>query len=177
MNILFYVILPFLGMLALIYFLAIRPGRTSSSQGKQEEEEKEKTTEDPVEVLLYDSSKPMAKDGWESIILSSQVVAGIKTEYGNLGRLWDEDGKKLPHINKYFIEGSDTPHYRPVEKLMAETRDNPPEDVHGALDQEAVAVWYSVKTPDSFMQKWGSLLLYAAVAIFILFIWSVSLVK
>ena len=122
--------------------------------------------------MLYDSEL----GSWGDVDIPTSVINEIRSTCRNLGRLWKEDGKAMYHINKYMSPDG-VYCYRPVEFLMTETRDNPPEDIHGCFDQDAVAIWYDVKAADKAFAKWSSVLWFCGITRFVLFIWGSSMLK
>lgn len=178
----FYIILPVLiaSGLTLYYYLHnrdIKKRRVNSTIGAeantQEQLGGESVTE-PLYVLLYDSEMGT----WKEEELAGNIIDDILHTWKSLGRQWDEKGKKLFHINKYKLINDVKYHYRPIEALMSETRDNPPEDIHGCFDiQDPVSIWYSVKENTNALAKWGAILWFCGITIFLMFILITHIIK
>ncbi len=178
-TLVFYIIVPLLcafGFVAYFVWRDIKAKLEKASISVEKDEgngartEKTATLINPETVLLYDSRAGT----WSQEELSGEIIDGIVQKCNTMGRLWEEDGKKLHHINKYQ-DSKGTVCYQPIEFLMSETRENPPEKLHNAFELDWVDIFCNVKEPTSSMAKWTPILWFCGVAIFMLIIYSMEL--
>jgi len=182
-TLLFYIVIPLAGAIAILLYFA-RPaikelwhtfGRPKSGQSREATPATDLVevapTTKPELVLCYDS----AAGTWDEVELGGNIIDGIIKTWRSLGRVWDEDGKKLHHINRYVTEG--VVRYRPIEALMSETRDNPPEVIMDCFDHSSVPFVFNVHESTSLLAKLAPILWFCGIAIFILFMWATNLSK
>ncbi len=113
-----------------------------------------------VEARVYDNDTRMIYNA----VIPGDIVREIRHECGNLGRKWLREGKWIYALNKR-IDGR----YKPVEVPV--TLDDPPSELHRALQQYEVPIVYNFEESKGLLQKWGHIIMFcgvAAVALFIL---------
>ncbi len=175
LNLILYILLPIAGAVGLALYFLWSGAKTKKAGGVATDNQPTTTG-----VIAKSTTRPVLAFVYDSVIgtmgeqeLSGEIVDGIRKLYRDLGRFWDEDGKKLPHINKYQIPDG-TIHYRPVGAVMAETRENPPESLMDCFDHDAVPIVYNVTAPVNPWAKLAPILWFCGVTIFILFMWGSS---
>ena len=160
--------------LGVMLILALRSvwrfmGRNSLRQAKVEKE------------IKIAASKPEAKDGIDQFVevdariydnttrtiynktIDADTVREIRSKYGNLGRKWLRDGKWLYALNKTDAG------YKPVSVPM--TLDDPPSELHRALQQHETGIVFNVEQAESLFGKYGPYIwigIIGIVAIFML---------
>jgi hypothetical protein len=165
MNTIFlYILIPAFGALLILFF--VLKGKVKDLKFKH----REKKNTDGLKVLLYENDRSY----WDISYISEDIVTDIIHSYGSLGRLWTEEGVTLHHINKYSDGGIIK--YRPIEVCFIENAKHPPEEIGEIIKQEELDC-LSTKQEGGVFQKYGNILFFCGVALFILFIWSVSILK
>ncbi len=94
--------------------------------------------------------------------LPASVVNKIKTDNdGRLGRRWLRDGKYVFPFNKISAD---------VYTILVPpyNMDNPPTRLHSALKQPEAAIVYDVSQKQNILQKYGPILIWTAVIIFVM---------
>jgi len=174
-TVIFYIILPsLLAIVILLYYSKPNLSRYFNKLPSVVKQEVENIDVNSLEVFLYDDITGLP----DFKILSGEIIESIKKEYGNLGQLWDGDNKKTYDINRYRLSGSDVDHYRPVQALMSQTRDNPPEDIYDCTCQDDTKIVNDTSAAHSgIMQNWGAIIWFCLAAMGILFIWGASILK
>jgi len=112
----------------------------------------------PVQARVYDD---FTRNIYNTTIPVADVRK-IRQQYDNLGRKWLFQNKWVYALNKN-ADGS----YIPVP--ITETMDNPPSKLHRALYQPEVDIVFNVQPERNLLQKYGAILLFAGVCLFIMF--------
>jgi hypothetical protein len=112
-----------------------------------------------VEARVYDNE---SRTIYNSLI-GADIVRQIRKEYGNLGRKWLRDGKWVYALNK-LVNGS----YRPVQVPL--TLQDPPSELHRALQQHEIDIIFNVEESKGLLQKWGSIIFICGLALVAVFI-------
>jgi len=160
MDTIYYVIFV-AGAIALVCFLYFFSWRKKTVAIEAEEPEKGENTisaTPPVEARTYDVSTRTAYN--EPI--PGKTVGKIREEHGNLGRKWLYEGRWLYALKK-DAEGN----YSPV--IVSISMDNPPSRLRRALTHPQVGIVYNVEPAKNLLQKYGHMLLFAAVCAFLMF--------
>jgi hypothetical protein len=114
---------------------------------------------DPIRARVYDN---ILRSAYMDTIPAS-TVATIKEYNGSLGRRWMREGEWVYALNK-TTEGNYVPVYPSFDM------DFQPTKVHRALMQQEVAICYDMKMPQNFMEKYGKILVWSGIIVFIMFL-------
>ena len=128
---------------------------------KSENGEAVEETIEPVEARIYDNITRLCFNR----NLSVEEIKEIRTEHGNLGRKVLRFGDWIYAINRYLDE-SGVEKLRPV--YVTQTMEHPPSKLHRALTQNAVEIAYDVRDQKGFMEKYGKVLLFVGVVLFLM---------
>jgi hypothetical protein len=122
----------------------------------------------PVIARIYDNNLRVARMG----TLDAKAVQQIRKDFHNLGRkwLWNNDWV-------YAVCLMANGDYCPVSRYMTEYLGNPPEKLHRALQQEETEVYFAARDDRTTLQKYGVYILFAIVALVVLFFWGAALIK
>jgi len=113
-----------------------------------------------VEARVYDNTNRTIYNA----TIPASVVRQIRATHANLGRKWLRDGKWMYALNK-----TDTGAYKPVQVPM--TLNDPPSELHRALQQQETGIVFNVEMSESVFGKYGPFIwigIIGAVAIFLL---------
>jgi nitrogen fixation-related uncharacterized protein len=135
----------------------------------------------PIDVRLYDSTIRRTT----MAVLDGTVADEILKQWRSLGRKWLFEGKWVFAINRYAEAETDAKgvrvpdgrymiKHRPVEAMMRPTREHPPSDVHSAISNPEIDLYFDVTEKSNTLQKLMPVLVFAGAGIFVLFMWSQS---
>jgi len=112
-----------------------------------------------VEARVYDNDKRMIYN----TTIKGPEVRKIREKYGNLGRTWLRDGKWIYALNK-TVSGE----YRPIQVPL--TLQDPPSELHRALQQQETGIVFNVDEGEGLFKKWGPIIWIGIIGIVVIFI-------
>jgi hypothetical protein len=112
----------------------------------------------PVQARIYDDANRTIY----CATIEAEDVRKIRNKHKNLGRKWLYQNRWLYALNKN-TDGT----YVPVN--IADSMDNPPSKLYRAIYQPEVDIVFNVQPERNLLQKYGAILLFAGVCLFIMF--------
>lgn len=119
------------------------------------------TSVPPITARIYDNMSRKVYIQTIGSKLQSEIIAHSNI---GLGRQWNYDKRWMYALCR---EGENV--YFPVEKYLDQSRDNPPSELWGYLNQPEIGVTRNVETNRNFMQQYGHILPYILGIAFIIF--------
>lgn len=104
--------------------------------------------------------------------LPAADVRQIRRDFGNLGRMWFYNNEW-----RYAIVRKNDSTCEPIQRFMASSLNNPPERLHRALQQEETESYYNPRDNRGILAKYGAYLLFAGIAIGVLFLWGANIMR
>lgn len=114
-----------------------------------------------VDAYVYQDASRRAIN----VTIPGDTVKIIRKEFGSLGRLWNQDGSQV-----YAFEQEVNGHYIPVERAFSSDMANPPQKGFRATQQQKTERFFTSKDNRNLFQKYGHILLFAGVVLFIMFL-------